>query len=67
LKVVGQGREKISFMDCRLRALSYVIYIPSLDIKLNYMSNMVDSRIHVAFDEKSCMLARGNLVLGKRV
>jgi hypothetical protein len=53
--------------DGRTRTLLGVIFISGLERNIIYINKMSDARVHTLFQNDTCKMVRGEMVLIKRV
>lgn len=65
LEIVGRGRVRIQFPNCRVKGIDGVPHIPSLSWNLLSVSKLNDVGVQVTFVHYGCKMTRGSIILAK--
>eukprot|EP00253_Pinus_taeda_P002802 PITA_02802 len=66
-RIIGCGKVKMKLKGGRVRTLSSVLHIPTLARNLIYVSKLDDAGVKTVFEENTCKMVRGALVLMRGV
>jgi hypothetical protein len=67
VKILGRGRVKLLLNDGRIRTLPRVLNIPKLARSLISVSKLSDAGVKTVFEENTCKMVRGAMVLMRGV
>jgi hypothetical protein len=66
-KIIGRGRVKLRLIDGRIRTLPGVLHIPGLAKILIFVRKMDNAGVKAIFENETCRMVRGAMVLLKGV
>ena len=66
-RIIGKGRVKLRLIDGRIRTLPGVLHIPGMARNLISVSKMEDAGVKTVFEQGTCRMVRGAMVLMRGV
>jgi len=66
-RIVGHGKVKLKLQGGRVRTLSGVLHIPALARNLIFVRKLDDAGVKIVFENDTCKMVRGALVLMRGV